>query len=335
MSATRRTLKALGLTAAVAGATAATGYVAERATLRSLRRRPDPDAGRLRAPPFDSARRVPTIDGGSLATTARGDGRPIVFSHGLTIDSRVWVKQFSELPDLGVRAIAFDHRGHGDSLVGSTGHAIENLAADMRSVLETLDLRDAVLVGHSMGGVAAQAFALRYPDVLHERVRGLVLLSTLAKTSISASRRLRALAERVTGVVDLQTLMGRPDLGTMFARVGFGRQPSASQVELNRQMLGACPPATVREATAALLELDLVSELPSLGVPTLVIGGTADVITPPRESRRIAALIPDARLEMLPGAGHMIMLERTEVFHHLLLDFARALGTLPATAGAA
>ena len=335
MSATSRTLKALGVTAAIAGATAASGYVAERATLRSLRRRSDPDAGRLHAVPFDSARRVPTVDGGSLATLARGDGRPIVFSHGVTIDSRVWVKQFTELPDLGVRTIAFDHRGHGDSLVGSTGHSIENLAADLRSVLETLDVRDAVLVGHSMGGVAVQAFALRYPDVLHERVRGLVLLSTLAKTSISASRPLRAVAERVTGVVDLQTLMALPDLGTVFARVGFGRYPTASQVELNRQMLAACPTATVREATVALLELDLVAELASLDLPTLVIGGTADVITPPRESRRLAAIIPDARLEMLDGAGHMIMLERTDVFHHLLLDFARDVGTLPATAGAA
>ena len=335
MSAGRRTLKVLGVTAAVAGAAAGAGYVAERATLRSLRRRPDPDEGRLHALPFDTTCRVPTIDGGSLAASTRGDGPPIVFSHGVTIDSRVWMKQFAELPDAGVRTIAFDHRGHGESLVGSTGHSVENLAADVRSVLETLDVRDAVLVGHSMGGIAAQAFALRHPEVLHERVRGLVLLSTLAKTSISASRRLRCVAERVTGAVDLRALMTRPDLGTLFARVGFGRQPVASQVELNREMLAACATATAREATAALLGLDLLAELPSLDVPTLVIGGTADVITPPHESRRLAALIPGARLEMLDGAGHMIMLERTEVFHRLLLDFARDVGTLPATAGAA
>ncbi|HEV2309165.1 MAG TPA: alpha/beta fold hydrolase [Acidimicrobiia bacterium] len=335
MSATRSALKALGVTAAVAGATAASGYVAERATVRSLRRRPDPDAGHLGALAFDTTRRVPTFDGGSLATMARGHGSPIVFSHGVTIDSRVWVKQFAELPERGVRAIAFDHRGHGDSIVGTTGHSIESLAADMRSVLETLDVRDALLVGHSMGGVAVQAFALRHPDVLRERVRGIVLLSTLGKTSTSSSRRLQSVAARVTGAVDFRPLMTRPDLGMVLARVGFGRQPTASQVELNRQMLAACPVETVRDATAALLGLDLLAELPSLDVPTLVIGGTADVITPPRESRRLAALIPDAHLEMFQGAGHMIMLERTEAFHDLLLDFARDVGTLPATAGAA
>jgi pimeloyl-ACP methyl ester carboxylesterase len=335
MSARRRTLQALGLTAAVAGAAAASGYVAERATLRSLRRRPDPDVGRLHAVPFDATPRVPTVDGASLATLTRGQGPPIVFSHGVTIDSRVWIKQFAELPGEGVRTIAFDHRGHGDSLVGSTGHSVENLASDVRDVLEAFDVRDGVLVGHSMGGVAMQAFALHHPDVLHERVRGLVLLSTLAKTSISASRRLRWVAERVTGAFDLRALMARPDLGLLFARVGFGRDPVASQVELNRQMLAECATETAREATASLLGLNLLADLPSIDVPTLVIGGTADVITPPQESRRIAALIPGARLEMLDGAGHMIMLERTEVFHHLLLDFARDVGTLPATAGAA
>jgi pimeloyl-ACP methyl ester carboxylesterase len=162
-----------------------------------------------------------------------------------------------------------------------------------------------------------------------------VLLSTLGKTSVSASRRLRCVAERVTGSLDLRRLMTRRDLGTVFARVGFGRQPLASQVELNRQMLASCERATAREATAALLGLDLTADLPSLDVPTLVIGGTADVITPAAESRRLAALIPGARLELLDGAGPMIMLERTEVFHRLLLDFARHVGALPATAGAA
>jgi len=335
MKAPRRTLKALGVTAAIAGGAAASGYAAQRAALASLRRRPDPDAGHLDVLEFDDAHRVPTFDGGSLYTVTRGHGPPIVFSHGVTISSRVWVKQFAELPGEGVQTIAFDHRGHGDSLVGSAGHAVEHLAADVRAVLETLDVRDAVLVGHSMGGIAVQAFAVHHPDVLHERVRGLVLLSTLAKTSISASRRLRSLAERLTGSVDLRSLMAHRDLGLVFARVGFGRHPVASQVELNRQMLAACATETARRATAALLGLDLLADLPSLDVPTLVIGGTADVITPPHESRRLAALIPDARLELLDGAGHMIMLERTERFHALLLDFARDVGVLPATAGAA
>jgi pimeloyl-ACP methyl ester carboxylesterase len=335
VSTSRRVLTTLGVAAGIAAGAAAAGYVAERALLRSLRARPDPDAGRLGALDVDDTYRLPTHDGGTAYTVSRGDGPPIVFSHGVTISSRVWVKQFLELPPAGVRVVAFDHRGHGESVVGSSGHSIDNLAADLCTILEQLDLRGAVLVGHSMGGVATQAFAIQHPDVLRERVAGVVLLSTLAKTSVSASRRLRWVAERVTGSFDIGRLASHPDLGTVAARVGFGREPVPSQVELNRQMLAGCDLATARDATAALLGLDLTAALPGLDVPALVVGGTADVITPPAESRRIAALIPGARLELLAGAGHMIMLERTRTFHRLLLDFARDVGALPATAGAA
>jgi pimeloyl-ACP methyl ester carboxylesterase len=335
VSAARRTLKVLGVAAGVAAGSAASAYVAQRAVLSAIRHEPDPDAGQLDRFEFDEARRLPSDDGASLYTVARGHGPPILFSHGVTISSKVWVKQFRELPDAGVRVIAFDHRGHGESSLGSTGHSLTNLAGDLRSIIEGLDLTDVVIVGHSMGGVAAQVFALQHRDVLHARVRGLVLLSTLAKTSVASSRQLRALAERVTGSVDLRSVMERPNIGTMCARVGFGRQAPASHVELNRQMLATCDRATVREATAVLLGLDLTGELPSLDIPTLVIGGTADVITPSSEARRLAALIPGARLELLRGTGHMVMLERTELFHQLLLEFARDVGTLPATAGAA
>lgn len=335
MSAIRRTLKTVGVAAGVAAGIAGSAYVAQRAALAAIRRRPDPDAGTLGELEFDDVRRLPSHDGGTVYTVRRGGGPPMVLSHGVTITSRVWVKQFRSLPDQGVQAIAFDHRGHGGSAVGESGYSVDNLAADMRTVIEGLDLRDVVLVGHSMGGVAVQAFALRHPDVLHDRVRGLVLVSTLAKTSVSTSRQLRCLAERVTGSFDLRTVMNRPNLGSMFARIGFGREPVASQVELNRQMLAGCDSATARAATTALLGLDLTGELPQLDIPTLVLGGTADVITPPSEARRLAELIPGARLHLFEGAGHMLMLERSDEFDALLLDFARDLGVLPATAGAA
>lgn len=335
MSAGRRALQVLGVTAGVAGGAVAAAYLAERAALRTLSRQADPDAGTLGQLEFDEAYRLPSHDGGTVYAVSRGDGPTILLSHGVTITSRVWVKQFATLPRAGFRVVAFDHRGHGESVVGSTGHSVLNLASDMRTLLEGLDLRDAILVGHSMGGVAVQSFALEHPDVLHERVRGLVLLSTLAKTSVATSRPLRGVAERVTGAFDLGALMRRPDLGTVFSRVGFGRAPQPSHVELNRQMLASCSSGTAQEATRALLGLDFTGRVGDLDVPTLVIGGTADVIAPARESRRLATLIPGARLELMPGAGHMIMLERADAFDQLLVDFAHELGIFPASVGAA
>jgi pimeloyl-ACP methyl ester carboxylesterase len=228
------------------------------------------------------------------------------------------------MPAAGFRALAFDGRGHGESTVGDTGHSIDNLAADVRSVIEGLDLRDVVLVGHSMGGMAMQAFSIRHPDIAAERVSGLVLLSTAARAVTSDARRLRGPLERVTGAVpNVGAIMRQQNLGLLIARVGFGDSPHPSHVEATRQMLAACSRDTLRQASRAMLSLDLTADLPSIALPTLVIVGTADVLTPPRDARQIASLIPDASLIELPGAGHMLMFERAAEVDQLIIDFAR------------
>ena len=118
---------------------------------RTARSAPSPGAsGTGRIPtPAGSARCASTRSTASRVTTAgastrsaAGAGPTIVLSHGVTIDSRVWVKQFEALPARGLRVVAFDHRGHGQSVTGASGHSIDNLGADLRTVLERLDLRD-------------------------------------------------------------------------------------------------------------------------------------------------------------------------------------------------
>ncbi len=326
MSVSSTALKGLGIAAGVAVGAVGVAYGAQRAVARNLRHRPDPDAGRLGPLQVDEARVLVGHDGVALPTFSRGSGPTFLFSHGVSISSRTWVKQFAELPEFGVRVVAYDHRGHGASVAGDTGHSIENLAIDIRTVIDGLDLRDVVLVGHSMGGIAAQAYVLHHPDHARARVRGLVLLSTFARTPLAALGPRNGAAERVSGWLDLAALTARPELGTLIARLGFGRDPQASHVELARQMLSECEPDTSRAAILPLLGLDLTAELEELAIPTLVVAGTADLLTPPLEARRIARHIPGARLHLLDRAGHMVMLEQAEQLHHVLFDFARDLG---------
>ncbi len=322
-----RVLKGAGIFAGAAAGLAGAAYAVERAIVAGVRRRPDPDAGKALVPPFDEAMRYPSHDGGSIYTISRGKGAPILFSHGVTLSTRVWVKQFENLPEQGFRCIGFDHRGHGDSEAGTSGHSIVNLAEDVRAVLERMDLRDAILVGHSMGGVALQSFAYRYPTVAADRVRGMVLMSSVGKTYLSGSSWLRKMFERLTGGgPSADQLMTQQNLGFLLARVGFGRDPQASHVELVREMIAACPKVVSQEAVTALIGLDMTEELRTIRVPTLVLSGSADVIAPPAQSRRIAELIPDARLEVFKSAGHMLMLERTDEVDALITEFARDLG---------
>jgi pimeloyl-ACP methyl ester carboxylesterase len=337
MSAGKQVLKVAGVATGVALGAAGVALGAERALARNLRLRPDPDVGRLGSLFFDESRRIPSHDGGSIYTLSRGavTGAPtFLFSHGVTIDSRVWIKQFKTLPDQGARVVAYDHRGHGESVAGDSGHSVENLAADMRTVLEGLDLTDVVIVGHSMGGIAAQKFAIDHAEVARARVRGMVLLSTFARTPLAAMNPLRGTVSRVAGWLDLAALSRRSELGTLIARVGFGRAPVASQVELVREMLASCSAETGRDAVVPLLGLDLVDDLARIDLPTLVIVGTADVLTPPVESRRLARSIRGARLHLIERAGHTIMLERAEELDELLLSFGRDLGLSSASEAA-
>jgi pimeloyl-ACP methyl ester carboxylesterase len=322
-----RAVRGVGFAAGTVAGLAAAAYAIERAIVAGVRRRPDADAGKLLVPPFDEAVRYPSHDDGSIYTISRGKGPVLLFSHGVTLSNRVWVKQFEQLPEQGFRCIAFDHRGHGDSKCGTTGHSILNLAEDVRTVLERMNLRDVVLVGHSMGGIAMLAFAARYPEVAAERVRGLVLMSTAAKTFLAGANRLRTLFERMTGgAPSAAELMRQRNLGFLLARIGFGRDPQPSHVELVREMIAACERVDSQAAINALVGLDMTADLPNITVPTLILSGSNDLITPPAESRRIAELIPGARLEVFDGAGHMLMLERTDDVHALITGFARDLG---------
>ncbi len=319
-----RTLKTLGLAAGVAMTLAGTAYAGQRVAAERLRKHDDEDSVDELVPAFDEIRSLPSHDGGAISVISRGEGPPILLSHGVALSVRTWVKQMDGLPAAGFRTIAFDHRGHGASTVGETGHTLETLANDVRSVVEGLDLHDAVLVGHSMGGVAVQAFAIQFPEVVRERVAGIVLLSTLARTYLSGSKTLAHLLEWIASATpDTTGLLGFDHLGLLITRVGFGRNPQPSHVELTRQMLLACDPETTRAAGTAMLGLNLSADLPNIAVPTLVIEGTNDVLTPPAEAKRIAKLIPGARLEMLPGTGHMAMLEESEAVDRLIAEFAR------------
>ncbi len=325
-----RVAKVAGIATGVVAGAAGAAYGVERAFIARGRRRREPDGPTEFTVHFDEEWTLPSHDGGTIKVVARGTGPTIVLMHGITLSLRSWVLQLDALPELGYRVVAFDHRGHGGSVAGGTGHSLQNLAADVATVLEALDLRDVLLVGHSMGGVAVEAFALEHPRVAHERVKGLVLLSTLARAPFMGAPGVRRvvgnLSRRAPGV---GVFMHPPNLGYLLARLGYGRDPLPSHVELNRQMILECDPETVQLALGALLELDLVDDIAAIDLPTLVITGSADLIAPPAESRRIAQRIPGARLETFRGGGHMLMLERADELNGLLADFATEVGVGP------
>ena len=286
----------------------------------------DPDVGRLGALPFDESRHLTAPDGGHIFTTANGHGPTFLFVHGFAMTSRVWTKQFRDLPRAGIRTVAFDHRGHGASTAVMDETSIDNLADDVRVVVEGLDVRDAMVVGHSMGGMALLAFAVRYPEVAAARLRGIVLVSTAARLGLAQIPFMaRAMVPFTTGFVQ-SGAWSHSDWSKAAARLLFGKDPVPSQVDLARVLLASAREETVVGCARAMASFDLTGQLARVPVPALVVNGTTDLLTTPRDARHLVRSLPDARLELVSGAGHMVMLERAEELGALLCGFAREHG---------
>jgi len=162
----------------VAGAVTLAGVGAVNLAGRHLRRRQDQELDDPLSPPSEVEHlRFSTADGGELHAVVTGAGRPVVLLHGVTLQWWVWSAVIRLLRGR-YQVIAWDMRGHGESRAGDRGVSLEACADDLALLLETLDLRDAIVVGHSMGGMCLGRFAAAHHAMLHERVAGLVFLAT-------------------------------------------------------------------------------------------------------------------------------------------------------------
>jgi len=272
---------------------------------------------------------VDVEDGGRIHVVERGQGPPLVLLHGIMLSSALWVHQLRDLADHH-RVIAVDLRGHGQSLPGSSPAGIERLAADVGVVLETLGVENAVVVGHSMGGmVALQLVAgLPLPD-RHRRVAGLVLVSTTAGPFASLPGWTGVV--RATGPVTARALLigerwgakalPSRDLRWWLTRLGFGADAPAVQVRFVEAMHRGTPSRTLSDLIPSLATFDLSARLGSLDVPVLVVVGSHDKLTAPRLARRMAGALPEAQLVELARCGHMPMLERRHEFSRLVDEF--------------
>jgi len=318
--------------AALAGAAAGAAVVEQVVAGRPRRRA---KAAAPLPPPPAAESHLPTDDGGTLRVLRAGSGRPLVLVHGLLLSSDIWRFQLEGLAG-EFDIVAYDQRGHGGSSSGTDLPGLPRLARDLADLLEALDLRDAVLVGHSMGGMAALRMAADAPEVLARRVGALMLVSTsagpLTPLPPAAWRRLVASAEPgMRRTLEFAAARRFPlarddDLGYLGTRISFGADPNPALVELTRLTVSSTRPTVMADVWDSMLNIDLRHACPTVGVPTMVVVGGRDVLTPPRMARAMARRLPEAELVVLPGCGHMPMLERPEELAGLIRSLAARSG---------
>ena len=265
--------------------------------------------------PAGEERKVETDDGAVLAVTVAGTGPTVVLAHCWTGSRQVWAPVAHRLVDSGHRVVLYDQRGHGASTSGADGFTVPRLGADLRAVLEAVDVRDAVLAGHSMGGMTIQSLAMHHPDVLRDRCRAVVLVATAA--SGLGGGPIDAVAARIVASRTLERAM-RTRAGHALVRGAVGRQPRHGHLETTRDLFVACPPDARGGFLSAMQAMDVREGHASIGVPTTVVVGTHDRLTPPRLARQLSDGIAGARLVTLDDAGHMLPLEEPDALADLL-----------------
>lgn len=238
---------------------------------------------------------------------------PVVFLHALGTDLHLWDATVAALSPR-FRCLTFDARGHGRSDVPDPPYTMGALIRDAESLMEHFALKDAVVVGSSMGGLVAQGLATKRLDL----VRGMVLANTAAKIGGPGLWQTRASEVAAQGLAAYAP-------GAM-ERI-FGRKwQEAPAMPAARATLEATHPKGWIGCAHAISGADFYTTTAALTLPTMVIAGTNDGTTPPDLVRETAELIRGHRWELMRGTGHLPMLERPEEFTALLVDFLRSIG---------
>jgi non-heme chloroperoxidase len=256
-----------------------------------------------------------------------GAGRPVVLIHGYPLSGRAWDKQVPALLDAGHRVIAYDRRGFGNSSHPAAGYDYDTFAADLNTLLEHLDLRDATLAGHSMGTGEVTRYLARYGPA---RVAKAALLSPIPPYLLQADDNPDGVPQ---GLFDGFAQAARADTPAWmkgFLDNFYNTDTLRGTLVSDQAFQASWNLAVTASATAAVACIgtwttDFRDDLPKIDVPVLVIHGDADQVLPlDKTARRLPDLIKDTRLVVVEGGPHAIPWTHADQVNTALVDFLRA-----------
>ena len=269
---------------------------------------------------------IKASDGTQLYYKDWGSGRPVVFVHGWPLNADMWDYQLTHLASHGVRAIAYDRRGFGRSEQPWMGYDYDTLADDLASVIETLDLRDAGLVGFSMGGGEVARYLARHGSA---RISRAALISAVTPYLLKTAEHPDGVDVSVFDKMVEGLMKERPHFLAQFAAQFYGKtllDPKVSDETLQWSLMMAMQGSgrATQACVRAFSETDFRGDLGKFDVPTLVVHGSADKTVPiDVAGRQTAKLIPGAEFIEYEGEPHGLMLTAKDRLNADLLTFLR------------
>lgn len=254
------------------------------------------------------------IPAGHIYYQERGGGPTLALLHAFPLHSDMWAPQLEGLQD-SCRLIAMDMRGFGRTPLETAPYALEALTRDLAALMDALGQERFVLGGLSMGGYVALAFQRLFGD----RLAGLILADTRAGADSPGARERRYQTIREVeayGMGPLSEAMPR----SLLCPETFDLQPALP--ERIASWIARTDPRAVIAAQRAMAERpDATPQLRGVGVPTLVLVGSQDTLSPPEEAEAMASQIPGAQLAIIPHAGHLANLENPVAFNRAVREF--------------
>jgi pimeloyl-ACP methyl ester carboxylesterase len=294
-------------------------------------------------PARSQGRTIQSTSGATLYLEDHGSvhAPPIILTHGWSMDSTFWFYAKRDLAE-HFRVIVWDLPGLGLSKRGEAQISLSKMAEDLKNIIAQCGDVRPVLVGHSIGGLIIETLARDDPDYFASRVAGVALLNTTYTNPLRTmilSGLLQALRKPLIVpmlhlVIWLSPLVWLSRWQSYLSgsqhlamRLGFGRFVTRSQLNHVALLATRNSPAVVAHGDLAMLRWDGSKGVANLAVRTLVLAGSADIVTKPEASHKIAAQAPHAELKVIQGVNHMGPMERADLYNTAIADLARAEGS--------
>jgi 3-oxoadipate enol-lactonase len=245
-----------------------------------------------------------------------GAGEPLVLIQGLSLDSSAWADQISAFSQK-YRVIVLDNRGVGQSDSPNIPYSTEMMADDIVELLKFLNIKNAHILGFSMGGTIAQQIALKYPEV----VKSLILVATSAKFPARARYLTKLWLKMLEEQVSTETRLQEICLWVFTDEFLADEARVTAAVNLGLNHAHPQPTHGFVGQIAALLEHDIRDEIHRISAPTLVLIGKDEIFIPLNFSEELAANIPNAELVISEKGGHNYWMEFPEIFNQAVMKF--------------